>query len=181
MVEQSSSYSSGIEPRAGASRISTQLDSAFFCTNDDLAVGAAFEVPAAGAKSLAVWRLPVSRVRYWSGDGAASGQRAGRRVSAYGADWRWNVLLARMRGEAVTPKMLDLRFHYCHRADLLNWTNFEVRSHIFTSGTMDGCFSTSGVTMLPITVTRNSNRAPVFHAVKRCRPRMCPVGSLSTT
>ena len=59
MVEQSSSYSSGIELMRQARREYPQLDG-IFCTNDDLAVGAAFECQRLGLKSLTIWRLPVS-------------------------------------------------------------------------------------------------------------------------
>lgn len=49
MVEQSSSYSSGIELMRQARREYPQLDG-IFCTNDDLAVGAGVRVPASGAE-----------------------------------------------------------------------------------------------------------------------------------
>ncbi len=49
MVEQSSSYSSGIELIRQARREYPQLDGVF-CTNDDLAVGAAFECQRLGLK-----------------------------------------------------------------------------------------------------------------------------------
>ena len=49
MVEQSSSYTSGIELMRQARREYPQLDG-IFCTNDDLAVGAAFECQRLGLK-----------------------------------------------------------------------------------------------------------------------------------
>ena len=49
MVEQSSSYSTGIELLRQARREFPQLDS-IFCTNDDLAIGAAFECQRLGLR-----------------------------------------------------------------------------------------------------------------------------------
>lgn len=59
MVEQSSSYSSGIELMRQARREYPQLDG-IFCTNDDLAVGAAFECQRLGLRSPMIWRSPGS-------------------------------------------------------------------------------------------------------------------------
>jgi LacI family gluconate utilization system Gnt-I transcriptional repressor len=88
-----------------ARREYSQLDG-IFCTNDDLAVGAAFECQRLGLK------IPDDMAiagfhGHWPGNGAASGERA------YAAN-AWGVLARnacwRIRGESVTPKLLDLGF-----------------------------------------------------------------------
>lgn len=61
MVEQSSSYSSGIELIRQARREYPQLDGVF-CTNDDLAVGAAFECQRLGLKVPDDMAIAVSTV-----------------------------------------------------------------------------------------------------------------------
>ena len=96
MVEQSSSYSSGIELIRQARREYPQLDGVF-CTNDDLAVGAAFECQRLGLKVPDDMAIEPR---------LASVLTPRERMGSIGAE----RLLARIRGESVTPKMLDLGF-----------------------------------------------------------------------
>ncbi len=74
MVEQSSSYSSGIELMRRARREYPQLDG-IFCTNDDLAVGAAFECQRLGLKIPDDMAIAGFHGHDIGGDGAAAGQR----------------------------------------------------------------------------------------------------------
>ncbi len=101
MVEQSSSYTSGIELMRQARREYPQLDG-IFCTNDDLAVGAAFECQRLGLKSRMIWRLPVSTATTLAvmEPRLASVLTPRERMGRIGAE----RLLARIRGEAVTLK-----------------------------------------------------------------------------
>ncbi|HRM39848.1 MAG TPA: gluconate operon transcriptional repressor GntR [Escherichia coli] len=103
MVEQSSSYSSGIELIRQARREYPQLDGVF-CTNDDLAVGHftaqgnRFTVAIAGFHGHDIGQVMEPRL--------ASVLTPRERMGSIGAE----RLLARIRGESVTPKMLDLGF-----------------------------------------------------------------------
>lgn len=74
MVEQSSSYTSGIELMRQARREYPQLDG-IFCTNDDLAVGAAFECQRLGLKIPDDMAIAGFHGHDIGGDGAASGER----------------------------------------------------------------------------------------------------------
>ena len=74
MVEQSSSYTSGIELMRQARREYPQLDG-IFCTNDDLAVGAAFECQRLGLKIPDDMAIAGFTAMTSAGDGAASGER----------------------------------------------------------------------------------------------------------
>jgi len=108
MVEQSSSYSSGIELMRQARREYPQLDG-IFCTNDDLAVGAAFECQRLGLKipdDMAIAGFHGHDIGQVMEPRLASVLTPRERMGRIGAE----RLLARIRGEAVTPKMLDLGF-----------------------------------------------------------------------
>ncbi|EFD9633417.1 substrate-binding domain-containing protein, partial [Escherichia coli] len=108
MVEQSSSYSSGIELIRQARREYPQLDGVF-CTNDDLAVGAAFECQRLGLKvpdDMAIAGFHGHDIGQVMEPRLASVLTPRERMGSIGAE----RLLARIRGESVTPKMLDLGF-----------------------------------------------------------------------
>ncbi|EDT6522161.1 gluconate operon transcriptional repressor GntR [Salmonella enterica subsp. enterica] len=108
MMEQSSSYSSGIELMRQARREYPQLDS-IFCTNDDLAVGAAFECQRLGLKipdDMAIAGFHGHDIGQVMEPRLASVLTPRERMGSIGAE----RLLARIRGETVTPKMLDLGF-----------------------------------------------------------------------
>ena len=108
MVEQSSSYSSGIELMRQARREYPQLDG-IFCTNDDLAVGAAFECQRLGLKipdDMAIAGFHGHDIGQVMEPRLASVLTPRERMGRIGAE----RLLARIRGEAITPKMLDLGF-----------------------------------------------------------------------
>ena len=108
MVEQSSSYSSGIELIRQARREYPQLDG-IFCTNDDLAVGAAFECQRLGLKipdDMAIAGFHGHDIGQVMEPRLASVLTPRERMGSIGAE----RLLARIRGESVTPKMLDLGF-----------------------------------------------------------------------
>ena len=83
-----------------------QLDG-IFCTNDDLAVGAAFECQRLGLKSRMIWRLPVSTATTL----AVMEPRLASvltRVNAWAAlvqNACWRAFVVRQ-----LPKMLDLGF-----------------------------------------------------------------------
>ena len=102
MVEQSSSYSSGIELIRQARREYPQLD-------DDLAVGAAFECQRLGLKvpdDMAIAGFHGHDIGQVMEPRLASVLTPRERMGSIGAE----RLLARIRGESVTPKMLDLGF-----------------------------------------------------------------------
>ncbi|MGJ2513072.1 gluconate operon transcriptional repressor GntR, partial [Salmonella enterica subsp. enterica serovar Paratyphi A] len=108
MMEQSSSYSSGIELMRQARREYPQLDG-IFCTNDDLAVGAAFECQRLGLKipdDMAIAGFHGHDIGQVMEPRLASVLTPRERMGSIGAE----RLLARIRGETVTPKMLDLGF-----------------------------------------------------------------------
>ncbi|HHK3641382.1 TPA: substrate-binding domain-containing protein, partial [Escherichia coli] len=108
MVEQSSSYSSGIELIRQARREYPQLDGVF-CTNDDLAVGAAFECQRLGLKvpdDMAIAGFHGHDIGQVMEPRLASVLTPRERMGSIGAE----RLLARIRGESVIPKMLDLGF-----------------------------------------------------------------------
>lgn len=108
MEEQSSSYTAGVALFRRALHEYPQLDG-IFCTNDDLAVGAAFECRRRGLRipedmSIAgfhghdIGQVMVPRL--------ASVLTPRERMGRIGAE----RLLARIRGESITPAMLDLGF-----------------------------------------------------------------------
>ena len=108
MVEQSSSYSAGIELMRQARREYPQLDG-IFCTNDDLAVGAAFECQRLGLNipaDMAIAGFHGHDIGQAMEPRLASVLTPRERMGKIGAE----RLLARIRGEIVTPKMLDLGF-----------------------------------------------------------------------
>ena len=85
-----------------------QLDG-IFCTNDDLAVGAAFECQRLGLKipdDMAIAGFHGHDIGQVMEPRLASVLTPRERMGSIGAE----RLLARIRGEAVTPKMLDLGF-----------------------------------------------------------------------
>ena len=108
MVTHSSSYSTGAELLRQARHEYPGLDS-IFCTNDDLAIGAAFEcqrlglgipqdIAIAGFHGHDIGQVMVPRL--------ASVITPRQRMGSIGAE----RLLARIRGEDVSPKRLDLGF-----------------------------------------------------------------------
>ena len=108
MVEQSSSYSTGIELLRQARREFPQLDS-IFCTNDDLAIGAAFECQRLGLRipeDMAIAGFHGHDIGQVMEPRLASVLTPRERMGRIGAE----RLLARIRGEIVTPRMLDLGF-----------------------------------------------------------------------
>ena len=85
-----------------------QLDGVF-CTNDDLAVGAAFECQRLGLKvpdDMAIAGFHGHDIGQVMEPRLASVLTPRERMGSIGAE----RLLARIRGESVTPKMLDLGF-----------------------------------------------------------------------
>ncbi|HKM98192.1 MAG TPA: gluconate operon transcriptional repressor GntR [Buttiauxella sp.] len=108
MVEQSSSYSTGIELFRQARREYPQLDS-IFCTNDDLAIGAAFECQRQGLsipQDMAIAGFHGHDIGQVMEPRLASVLTPRERMGRIGAE----RLLARIRGETITPQMLDLGF-----------------------------------------------------------------------
>jgi len=108
MVEQSSSYSTGIELLRQARREYPQLDS-IFCTNDDLAIGAAFECQRMGLRipqDMAIAGFHGHDIGQVMEPRLASVLTPRERMGRIGAE----RLLARIRGETVTPALLDLGF-----------------------------------------------------------------------
>jgi LacI family gluconate utilization system Gnt-I transcriptional repressor len=108
MVEQSSSYSTGSELLRQARREYPKLDS-IFCTNDDLAVGAAFECQRLGLRipeDMAIAGFHGHDIGQVMEPRLASVLTPRERMGRIGAE----RLLARIRGEIVSPRMLDLGF-----------------------------------------------------------------------
>lgn len=108
MVEQSSSCSTGGELLRQARREYPQLDSVF-CTNDDLAIGAAFECQRLGLKvpdDMAIAGFHGHDIGQVMEPRLASVLTPRERMGRIGAE----RLLARIRGEIITPAMLDLGF-----------------------------------------------------------------------
>lgn len=108
MIAGASSYSTGAELLRQARREYPQMDS-IFCTNDDLAVGAAFECQRLGL------RIPqdVGIAGFHGHDIGRSMQpqlasvlTPREEMGRLGAE----RLLARLRGETVSPRVLDLGF-----------------------------------------------------------------------
>ncbi len=108
MTERSSSYSAGVELLKQAQHEWPQIDS-IFCTNDDLAIGAVFEcqrqglhipdqMAIAGFHGHDIGRVMVPQL--------ASVYTPRERMGQIGAE----RLLARLRGENVVPKMIDVGF-----------------------------------------------------------------------
>lgn len=108
MDEHSSSYSSGIELFRRARREYPELNG-LFCTNDDLAVGAAFECLRLGLRipqDVAIAGFHGHDIGQVMEPMLASVLTPRERMGRIGAE----RLLARLRGEIVSPKMLDLGF-----------------------------------------------------------------------
>ncbi|WP_279049364.1 gluconate operon transcriptional repressor GntR [Cedecea davisae] len=108
MIENSSSYSTGIELLRQAKREYPQLDS-IFCTNDDLAIGAAFECQRQGLRipqDMAIAGFHGHDIGQVMEPRLASVLTPRERMGRIGAE----RLLARIRGETITPQMLDLGF-----------------------------------------------------------------------
>lgn len=108
MVENSSSYSTGIELFRRARGEYPQLDS-IFCTNDDLAIGAAFECQRQGLSipgDIAIAGFHGHDIGQVMQPRLASVLTPRERMGRIGAE----LLLARVRGEIVSPQMIDLGF-----------------------------------------------------------------------
>ncbi len=108
MAEQSSSYSSGVELFRRARREYPELNG-IFCTNDDLAVGAAFECQRLGLRipgDMAIAGFHGHDIGQVMEPQLASVLTPRERMGRIGAE----RLLARIRGETISPQMLDLGF-----------------------------------------------------------------------
>ncbi len=108
MTHLSSSYSAGGEMLQNALKEIPQIDS-IFCTNDDLAIGAAFEcqrqglsipkdIAIAGFHGHDIGQVMVPKLASVLTPREKMGQLAAER------------LLARLRGDTVSPKMIDVGF-----------------------------------------------------------------------
>lgn len=108
MVVGSSSYSTGAQLLQQARSEYPQLDS-IFCTNDDLAIGAAFECQRQGLRipqDIAIAGFHGHDIGQVMEPRLASVLTPREQMGRLGAE----RLLARIRGEEVSPKMLDLGF-----------------------------------------------------------------------
>ncbi|MBV4413129.1 gluconate operon transcriptional repressor GntR [Enterobacteriaceae bacterium YMB-R22] len=108
MAQRSSSYSSGIELFRQARREYPQLNG-IFCTNDDLAVGAVFECRRLGLRipdDMAIAGFHGHDIGQAMEPRLASVLTPRERMGRLSAE----RLLARIRGETVTPQRLDLGF-----------------------------------------------------------------------
>lgn len=108
MVMGSSSYSTGAELLRQARIEYPELDS-IFCTNDDLAIGAAFECQRQGLRipeDLAIAGFHGHNIGQVMEPRLASVLTPREQMGRLGAE----RLLARIRGEEVLPKILDLGF-----------------------------------------------------------------------
>ena len=108
MDEQSSSYSAGIALFRRAKREYPELDG-IFCTNDDLAVGAAFECQRLGLRipdDIAIAGFHGHDIGQVMEPPLASVLTPRERMGRIGAE----RLLARIRGENVVPAQCDLGF-----------------------------------------------------------------------
>lgn len=108
MVMGSSSYSTGAELLRQARIEYPELDS-IFCTNDDLAIGAAFECQRQGLRipeDLAIAGFHGHDIGQVMEPRLASVLTPREQMGRLGAE----RLLARIRGEEVLPKILDLGF-----------------------------------------------------------------------
>jgi len=108
MVSGSSSYSTGAELLRQARQDYPELDS-IFCTNDDLAIGAAFECQRQGLRipeDIAIAGFHGHDIGQVMEPRLASVLTPRERMGRLGAE----RLLARIRGETVSPQILDLGF-----------------------------------------------------------------------
>lgn len=108
MVAVPSSYSTGAELLQRARHQYPQLDS-IFCTNDDLAVGAAFECQRQGLRipqDIAIAGFHGHDIGQAMEPRLASVLTPRQRMGGIGAE----RLLARIRGEVISPQRLDLGF-----------------------------------------------------------------------
>lgn len=108
MVMSASSYSTGAELLRQARLEYPELDS-IFCTNDDLAIGAAFECQRQGLRipdDIAIAGFHGHDIGQVMEPRLASVLTPREQMGRLGAE----RLLARIRGEEVTPKRLDLGF-----------------------------------------------------------------------
>ncbi|QCR34723.1 gluconate operon transcriptional repressor GntR [Nissabacter sp. SGAir0207] len=108
MTHRSSSYSAGGELLREAQARHPQIDSVF-CTNDDLAVGAVFECQRQGLRipqDMAVAGFHGHDIGQAMEPRLASVVTPRERMGQIGAE----RLLARLRGESVTPRMVDVGF-----------------------------------------------------------------------
>jgi len=108
MVMSASSYSTGAELLRQARLEYPELDS-IFCTNDDLAIGAAFECQRQGLRipnDIAIAGFHGHDIGQVMEPRLASVLTPREQMGRLGAE----RLLARIRGEEVSPKILDLGF-----------------------------------------------------------------------
>jgi len=108
MVMNASSYSTGAELLRQARQEYPELDS-IFCTNDDLAIGAAFECQRQGLRipdDIAIAGFHGHDIGQVMEPRLASVLTPREQMGRLGAE----RLLARIRGEEVSPKILDLGF-----------------------------------------------------------------------
>jgi LacI family gluconate utilization system Gnt-I transcriptional repressor len=108
MTARSSSYSAGGELLRQAQRDYPQIDS-IFCTNDDLAIGAAFECQRQGLsipQDMAIAGFHGHDIGQVMVPKLASVLTPRERMGQIGAE----RLLARLRGETVCPRMVDVGF-----------------------------------------------------------------------
>ena len=106
--ESENFFCTELVPNRRLEREYPQLDGVF-CTNDDLAVGAAFECQRLGLKvpdDMAIAGFHGHDIGQVMEPRLASVLTPRERMGSIGAE----RLLARIRGESVTPKMLDLGF-----------------------------------------------------------------------
>ncbi|AKJ43633.1 gluconate operon transcriptional repressor GntR [Pragia fontium] len=107
-TDRSSSYSLGCELLKEARRVYPDTDS-IFCTNDDIAIGAAFECQRQGLhipKDMAIAGFHGHDIGQSMEPKLTSVLTPREKMGQVAAE----RLLARLRGETVTPKMLDLGF-----------------------------------------------------------------------
>ena len=108
MTARSSSYSAGGELLRRAQRDYPQIDS-IFCTNDDTAIGAAFECQRQGLsipQDMAIAGFHGHDIGQVMVPKLASVLTPRERMGQIGAE----RLLARLRGETVCPRMVDVGF-----------------------------------------------------------------------
>ncbi|QET00138.1 gluconate operon transcriptional repressor GntR [Yersinia pseudotuberculosis] len=108
MTSRSSSYSAGAELLREAQISYPQIDS-IFCTNDDLAIGAVFECQRQGLSiphDMAIAGFHGHDIGQSMVPKLASVLTPRERMGQIGAE----RLLARLRGEVVTPQMVDVGF-----------------------------------------------------------------------
>ncbi|MBK5074929.1 gluconate operon transcriptional repressor GntR [Budviciaceae bacterium CWB-B4] len=111
-TDRSSSYSLGCELLKEAFRRYPETDS-IFCTNDDIAIGAAFECQRLGLRipdDMAIAGFHGHDIGQSMEPKLTSVLTPREQMGQVAAE----RLLARLRGETVTPKMLDLGFKILH-------------------------------------------------------------------